>query len=71
MAREDGSPGEIRTPVNGSKARYASTEKILCPLHYRAIPKELLANSYFHVARMLFGFASPIQGTSIISYFED
>ena len=25
-----GSPGEIRTPVNGSKARYDS------PLHYRA-----------------------------------
>ena len=25
-----GSPGEIRTPVGGSKARYA------CPLHHRA-----------------------------------
>ena len=25
-----GSPGEIRTPVSGSKARYA------CPLHHRA-----------------------------------
>ena len=26
----NGSPGEIRTPVSGSKARYA------CPLHHRA-----------------------------------
>ena len=27
---DNGSPGEIRTPVSGSKARYA------CPLHHRA-----------------------------------
>ena len=29
----NGSPGEIRTPVSGSKARYA------CPLHHRAAVK--------------------------------
>ena len=29
-AGADGSPGEVRTPVGGSKARHA------CPLHHRA-----------------------------------
>jgi|YelNatPaOPRAMG01_1025707.scaffolds.fasta_scaffold08795_7 hypothetical protein len=31
-----GSPGEIRTPVGGSKARYA------CPLHHRAPKRHTL-----------------------------